>query len=149
MHNVVSFTDEKLIQIRKKFESLDLENTGNLKREIVAEILMNEGTQLDRLMTVLLFEKFDADGDHMINLSEFIEFCKEMDHLSDVDILRQIFDFADLDGNKLLDLQEMKRIGQLMGLNIDDNDTRATIRALDRNSDNMIDFDEFCAILSF
>lgn len=147
MHKVY-FSDDKIIQIRKKFESLDIENTGNLKREIVAEILLNEGTQLDRLMTVLLFEKFDADGDHMINLNEFIEFCKQMDQLSDVDILRQIFDLADLDKNGFLDLKEMKRIGQLMGLNIDDKDTIATIRALDKNSDNLIDFDEFCSILS-
>ena len=42
----------------------------------------------------------------------------------------------------------MKRIGQLMGLNIDDKDTIATIRALDKNSDNLIDFDEFCSRLS-
>ena len=149
MEKQTDFSEQRINEIKKKFQSLDISGTGNLRRDVVAQILMGEGTQLDRLMTALLFEKYDKDGDKMINLDEFICFCREMDQLSDVDILRQIFDLADVDKNHYLDLSEVKRIGQLMGLDVNENDSIATIKALDRNSDNLIDFNEFCTILSF
>ncbi|KAH0791786.1 EF hand family protein [Histomonas meleagridis] len=142
------FSEERIEEIKKKFQSLDIGGTGYLRRDVVAQILMGEGNQLDRLMTALLFERYDADGDQMINLDEFICFCREMDQLSDIDILRQIFDLADVDKNHYLDISEVKRIGQLMGLDVNEYDSIATIKALDRNSDNLIDFSEFCTILS-
>ncbi|KAH0796055.1 EF hand family protein [Histomonas meleagridis] len=149
MRRNVHFSDEKIDQIKKKFQYLDITGTGKLSRETTAQILMEEGAQLDRLMIALLFEKYDADGDEMIDLNEFVCFCKEMEQLQDIDILRQIFDLADVDKNQYLDLSEVKRIGQLMGLDVTEDDSMATIMALDENNDNLIDFDEFCKILSF
>ena len=143
------FSDEKIEEIKRKFQSLDISGTGKLTRETTAQILLEEGAQLDRLMIALLFERYDANGDNMIDLNEFICFYKEMEQLSDIDILRQIFDLADVDKNQYLDLSEVKRIGQLMGLDVNEDDSMATIRALDQNDDNLIDFNEFCAILSY
>ena len=137
-----------IISVRDQFNLLDVGRTGRLTRDSVAQVLMSEGSQLDRLMIALMFEKYDLDGNSTIEYEEFEKFCNEMEKLSEKEILRQIFDLADADHNNFLDFCEVKRIGQMMGLSVNDIDSWATIEALDTNADNLVDFNEFCAILS-
>ena len=137
---------EKIDAFREQFIELDLEEDGKLTRENVAQILANESEQLERIMVTLLFEKYDINHDGLIDFDEFCSFCLDMNGLTERDILRQIFDICDLDGNGYLDIEEVKRLGQLMGLQVTSSDALATVKALDVNNDQRIDFDEFCAI---
>ncbi|OHT09962.1 EF hand family protein [Tritrichomonas foetus] len=140
-------SDENL-NYRQQFDLLDISRSGRLTRDSVAQVLSSEGSQLDRLMIALMFEKYDSDGSSTIEFEEFERFCREMEKLSDKEILRQIFDLADEDHNQVLDFGEVKKIGVMMGLSVNDLDSWATIEALDKNSDNLVDFNEFCAILT-
>lgn len=141
------FTEAQLEDFRKKFELLDVAKTGKIDRETMAEIMKNEGEQLESLMIVLLFEKFDKNQDGFISFDEFITFCSEIQDLSDETILRQIFDLADADHSQYLELEEVIRIGKMMGLNVTNLDAWETIKALDRDGNNLIDFNEFCQII--
>lgn len=142
-----SFTEEQLEDFRKKFQLLDVGATGKIDRETMAEIMKNEGEQLESLMIVLLFEKFDKDQDGFIDFDEFITFCSEIKNLSDETILREIFDLADVDHSQYLELEEVVRIGKMMGLNVTNLDAWETIKALDRDGDNLINFNEFRQII--
>ena len=144
----LGFTPEKIKKFKKKFEDLDIENTGALSRETVAQIIEKEdGTELEKLMVVILFELYDKNNDELIQLEEYINFCAEMYSLSEQQILRRIFDVCDTDHNGRLDLEEVVMLGKLMGKEVTISDAKATIRALDSNHDNTIDFEEFCAII--
>lgn len=142
-----SFTPQQIEDFKKKFKLLDVANTGNIDRETMAQIMKDEGEQLESLMIVLLFEKFDKNHDGYISFDEFITFCSEIKDLSDMDILAQIFDLADADHSHYLELDEVVRIGEMMGLNVTKLDAYETIKALDRDGDKKINFDEFCQIL--
>ncbi|EAX92965.1 EF hand family protein [Trichomonas vaginalis G3] len=140
--------ESKLKKFKQRFEELDINGTGSLTRETVAQILEEEGNELERLMVIILFEKYDSNKDQLIQLDEYLNFCTEMYQLSDKEILRKIFDFCDKDHNEKLDLNEVVMLGRQMGKNVTESDASATIRALDANHDNTIDFEEFCAIIN-
>lgn len=143
-----SLSESKIQKFRMRFEELDINNTGALSREAVAQILEEEGMELERLMVIILFETYDSNKDQYIQLDEYIQFCTEMCQLSETEILRKIFDFCDKDGNGRLDVNEVVTLGRQMGKNVTQSDAFATIRALDANHDDTIDFDEFCAIIN-
>ena len=146
MNDFFSADQSKIDFFRQQFVELDLEEDGKLTRENVAQILANESEQLERIMVTLLFEKYDVNHDGLIDFDEFCTFCLDMNGLTEKDILKQIFEICDLDGNGYLDLSEVKRLGQLMGLKVSSKDALATVKALDANNDQKIDFDEFCSI---
>lgn len=131
----------------KYFDELDIGKTGHITRETVAEILKDQGEVLDQLMVILLFEQFDLNHDTFIDKEEFVRFCVEMEKYSEREILRKIFYLVDKDHNQRLDVEEVKQLGKLMGLDITLSDAWATVAAFDTNHDNNVDFDEFCAII--
>ena len=137
----------KVLKFKRKFEDLDIDNTGSLARETVARIIEDEGTELEKLMVAILFEQYDKNNDKFIQLDEYLDFCSEMCSLSEKEILRRVFDFCDKDHNGRLDIDEVTQLGHLMGKEVTKSDAWATIRALDVNNDNTIDFDEFCAVI--
>ena len=98
-------------------------------------------------MVAILFEQYDKNNDKFIQLDEYLDFCAEMCSLSEKEILRRVFDFCDKDHNGRLDIDEVTQLGHLMGKEVTKSDAWATIRALDVNNDNTIDFDEFCAVI--
>ncbi|EAY03645.1 EF hand family protein [Trichomonas vaginalis G3] len=138
----------KIQKFKQRFEKLDIDGTGALSRDVVAQILEEEGNDLERLMVIILFETYDSNKDHLIQLDEYLQFCSEMYRLTEREILRRIFDFCDKDHNQRLDLSEVIMLGKQMGRNVTESDAFATIRALDANHDNTIDFEEFCAIIN-
>lgn len=145
---MANFTREQLQNIRRRFNELDVAGTGLIDRETMGEILHSEADQIEQLMTILLFEKYDADHDGLISFDEFISFCSEVDDMSDVSILHRIFQIADADGSGFLDVSEIERIGRLMGLDISREDALCTINALDRDGNESIDFAEFLQIIT-
>ena len=143
-----TFTPEEIEEFQRKFKELDVEGTNHLTRTVAAQIIGQEGSQLEQLMIVLLFELYDKNGDNFIDFDEFLQFCEEMDNLSEKGILRRIFQLADKSGNGYLDVMEVERLGHLMGLDVTTPDAWATIQALDTNQDNQIDIHEFFQILN-
>ncbi|KAH0785232.1 EF hand family protein [Histomonas meleagridis] len=143
-----ALTPEQIESFRKRFNDLDITKTGKVDRETMAEILHDEAEQIEQLMIILLFEKYDLNHDGYISFEEFITFCSEMKDLSEVAILHQIFNLADVDGSGYLDVTEVERIGKLMGLDISKEDAWSTIDAFDRDGNEKIDFSEFLQIIS-
>ena len=137
----------KLATYRKRFRELDIENTRALARDTVAEILSEQGSEIERLMVILLFECYDKNRDTVIQEEEFISFCQEMEQMTERQILRRIFDLVDTDKNQRLDVSEVQRLGQMMGLDVSISDAWATVDVLDSNHDNTVDFEEFLAII--
>ena len=137
----------KLATYRKRFRELDIENTRALARDTVAEILSEQGSEIERLMVILLFECYDKNRDTVIQEEEFISFCQEMEQMTERQILRRIFDLVDTDKNQRLDVSEVQRLGQMMGLDVSISDAWATVDVLDSNRDNTVDFEEFLAII--
>jgi len=142
---VVSHEQAEMLIAR--FNELDVEKSGKLSREITGEILQQEGTEFEGLLVALLFEKYDHNTNGYIELNEFISFCREIETFNEAELVSQVFRIADTDNNGYLDVDEVKRIGNLMGLDVTLSDAWATIFAMDRNHDNVIDLNEFMAVV--
>ena len=137
----------KIDVYKKRFKELDIEKKGALTRETVAQILSEEACEIERLMVILLFERYDDNMDKLIQEDEFIRFCTEMETMSDREIMRKVFDIVDEDKNQKLDVGEVQKLGIKMGLDVSWSDAWATVDVLDVNRDNNVDFDEFCALI--
>ena len=74
--NTCIFTPAQLQEFKQQFEDLDADGDGKLDREEVGEILQWEASYVDRLMVVLLFEKYDRNKDGVISFDEFLDFCE-------------------------------------------------------------------------
>ena len=137
------FTPEELQEFRQNFEELDLNGDNHLTREEVGQILASEGEQFELLTTILLFEKFDQDHSNTITWNEFIDFCEHINSKDPDYLLHEIFTICDRDGNGHLDGKEVFRLSELMGLRVSEKDGNATLKLLDANNDQTVDFEEF------
>lgn len=144
---LASVRDSKLAIYRKRFQELDIENKRALSRDLVAQILSEQGTEIERLMVIILFECYDENQDTVIQEDEFINFCQEMERMTEKEILRRVFDLVDTDKNQRLDVAEVQKLGEMMGLEVSLLDAWATVDVLDSNHDNTVDFEEFLAII--
>ena len=145
---MTNISPEQINLFRERFNELDVSGTGLIDRETMGQILHSEADQIEQLMIILLFEKYDVNHDGKISFDEFITFCSEMSDLSEVSILHEILEIADADGSGFLDVSEIERIGDLMGLKISREDALCTINALDRDGNKSIDFSEFLQIIT-
>ncbi|EAX96584.1 EF hand family protein [Trichomonas vaginalis G3] len=145
--NTCIFTPAQLQEFKQQFEDLDADGDGKLDREEVGEILQWEASYVDRLMVVLLFEKYDRNKDGVISFDEFLDFCEHACSRDQDLLLREIFAICDVDHNQQLDLNEVICLGKLMGVDVTKNDAIATIDSLDRNRDKVINITEFLSIL--
>lgn len=63
--------------------------------------------------------------------------------------MRQAFRVFDIDGNGLIDAQELRLTMKNLGENLSDEDVKAMIRAADKNGDGKIDYEGGVSIISF
>lgn len=125
-----------------------MEGNGQLDRETTALVIRDEGKNLESLMVILLFELFDKDKNGYISFyDEFIPFISDMQNLNKIEILRLIFDLVDENKSNDLDMNEVYNMGRMMGFNVSRYDAIETLKALDKNGDNRISFEEFCQYL--
>lgn len=141
------FTEEEKERFRERFAQLDINKTGFVSRETMFDILGQKNAHFDQLLVVLLFKRYDIDGNDQIDFEEFCRFCETTDPLSEIALLRQIFECVDKDKSGLLDVNEVMEIGRLMGCDVSQKDAWATVDALDQDGNRQVDFAEFCALL--
>ena len=141
------YSEQDLEGFRQTFDELDINGDERLTRDEVGQILSKEGEQYEQLMVVLLFEKFDTDNSGTIDFDEFLNFCSHINSRDPDYLLHEIFVICDKDGNGHLDLDEVARLAQLMGIEVTKQDAIATLHALDANHDETVDFNEFLQLI--
>jgi len=137
------------------FNIFDKNGDGKISQGELESVLRSlgenpTGVELDKMV-----KEVDADGDGYIDLQEFIYLnTVALKNASGLDInlvdsMQDAFHVFDLDKNGVISADELHRV--LSGLG-DENLTlaecKAMIKSVDRNGDEMVDFEEFQEMMS-
>lgn len=107
--------------MRAEFNDVDLDESGELDEEEIAELAKRLGMSLSLV-------EMDANGDGSIGYPEFEGWWR----------MRGLFDKYDADGSGALDLEEARNLAEKLG-------TDCSIEEMDQDEDGGISYDEFAA----
>jgi len=113
--------------------------------------LVNVMTQLGKSATEedarAMIKTVDENGDGEIDFREFINMMKSNESDTD-DELRRAFDIFDADNSGFIDREELKAVmAKLMGAPLSEEELDAMMKEADTNSDGLVSFEEFKAMM--
>ncbi|KAJ0968726.1 hypothetical protein J5N97_021603 [Dioscorea zingiberensis] len=131
----------------------DSNGDGKISPLELREVLENLGYEKStaREEAAGMVKEMDRDGDGFIDLEEFMKvvFAGEDDYKGMKEELMQAFMVFDVDKNGFITAKELRRV--LVGLGhgkCSDEECRAMIRAVDKNGDGLVDFNEFQSMMT-
>lgn len=146
----VNFFDlkEEKKQMLKSFKMIDTNHDGQISKEELREVLIQELPATEAEIEVeKIFKKVDINKTGEIDFSEYlmanIDYKKHLNQKN----LQHIFDIIDSDGSKYIDLQELRQF-----FNLSDTEGQqmldTMIRDTDSNKDGKISFAEFTNLMT-
>ena len=136
-------TESQLEQLKKEFESIDTDHSGELDRKEL-RVFMDKNN-LEPQFAGLAIRIFDADGNGQISFDEFVEFTKALEKLDKDPILLQkmLFTTLDKDNSGDLDVKEIHSFFNYFSpepLSVEE--VENIVDNLDEDGDGKLSFDE-------
>jgi len=147
---VDGFSPEEVSRLEKRFRKLDSDGNNALS---VAEFLQMPELR-DNPIVQRVVQVFDADHSGELDFAEFVKGLAmfTMKNVERERKLRFLFDIYDIDGDGLICNSELYKVLKMMvGSNLKEEQLQQivdkTILQLDKDSDGMINYQEFCDIV--
>ena len=126
---------------RDMFNSIDVDGSGSLDREEVAQLSIQMGRELRSLELDAAMAEMDPSGDGTVDFEEFrIWFKNTMDGDT---MVRELFEAADKDESGIIDRDELRGIMKEMGNPLSPAQLDAAMLEMDSDGSGEIDFVEF------
>ena len=130
---------EELQKLREVFVQADRDKSGLLNATELEQVIERSGFEVSAEELIVLA---DMDGDGKLNLTEFMAASlSKVTYLNELH-LQTVFAHLDQDGSGMINQQELENA---FG---GDDDIEGMIAEADTNKDGVVDFQEFCAMMS-
>ena len=97
-----------------------------------------------------MINEVDNDGNNEIDFEEFLTLmARNMQDLDEEKVIKQGFSVFDADEDGKITLDDLRRVMESLGEQLNENQLVEIIKELDSNSDDAIDFEEFQAIVNY
>lgn len=152
--NVIAtqLSDDDLSDLKKLFVSMDDNNDGTLSVGELRQGLSKAGVSLPPDLRRIM-EQIDTDGSGVIDYSEFMAATIHRRKYIAEDVCWLAFKTFDVDGNGSIDREELARlvrhrdIGDVLQVEVTEQEIDAILMEVDLNGDGTIDFDEFLEMM--
>lgn len=149
------FSSKQLETLQTAFDMFDKDGDRTVDAGELHSTLKALGVVVSDEEIQKMIAEVDADNSGKI---EFPEFCQLIssrfkdsnfgEGKGEEDIIREVFQFFDKDGNGTISRSELRHIMTCMGERLTDQDISDMIEAADVNGDGEIDYKEFTALLN-
>lgn len=132
-------TEETIKEYREAFQLFDLNNDGNISAEELGIFMrkMGQKPKTDELRKMIA--EVDADGNGLIDFSEFVTLLARKMNNSDKDKeIKEAFDVYDKDRNGRISRTELLTVMRDLGSNLTEADIDQMIQEADSNGDGEI-----------
>ena len=97
-----------------------------------------------------MINEVDNDGNNEIDFEEFLTLmARNMQDLDEEKVIKQGFSVFDADEDGKITLDDLRRVMESLGEQLNENQLIEIIKELDSNSDEAIDFEEFQEIVNY
>lgn len=143
VYSQIDLEGEDVKLAEKQFRSFDVDGNGAISQEELTHVLQREsGISAERCQWV--FEQLDIDGDQEIQRSEFLAAVVGARLLRSHSEIDKAFNHFDLSNDGKIHPRELTGI---LGETFCGMSTKRVFSEVDRNGDNVIDFDEFSSMV--
>ena len=147
---VQKWTEEQISEFKEAFALFDQDGDGTITLNELRTVMQSLGQNpTDQELTDMINE-VDDDGNNEIDFEEFLSLmARNMQDLDEEKVISQGFSVFDADGDGKISLDDLRRVMESLGEQLNENQLTEIIRELDTNSDDAIDFEEFQAIVNY
>ena len=134
--------------LRETFKKLDLNSDGFISKDEL-RLAMNKFQNIRDQDLEYITNGLDFNFNGLIDYTEFITACLQVQVYTDSGLLKSAFKFFDKDQSGFITLDELKEAigGNDIGIN-DDSKINEMMREADKNQDGRIDYSEFLQLMS-
>mmetsp|Transcript_99098 Transcript_99098/g.279980 ORF Transcript_99098/g.279980 Transcript_99098/m.279980 type:complete len:526 (-) Transcript_99098:23-1600(-) len=149
---VTQLSDNAIKELKDLFMCMDENNDGTLSVGELKEGLQKAGVAVPEDLREMM-DSIDTDGSGVIDYSEFMAATMDKRKYIQEDVCWRAFKTFDVDGSGCIDKEELKRllgmhgVGDVMQVQVTENEVNAIMQEVDLNGDGRIDFDEFLAMM--
>jgi calmodulin len=162
-------TDKYVEELREAFALFDKDNDGCITSKELHTVMNGLRLQITEQEIADIINNVDVDGSGTVDFNEFLRMmsrsqchvnrpgagaCRtgsamtaEQRSAEELEEMRQAFRVFDIDGNGLIDANELKVTMFNLGENLSDRDVKQMIKLADRNGDGKIDYEEFIMMM--
>jgi len=140
--------NQSLRELRSTFHRLDADGDGEVTEDELADAISEHdtGTSL-----ASLFKSLDVDGSGKVSYSEFVAAAMQASTYQRRDVLWEIFNFFDRDGDGKIAQEELQQVFTSRAIMTETDAIKeevcTMVRSADNDGDGLIDFNEFLAAM--
>ncbi len=137
--SATDLTEETIKEFREAFALFDLDNDGNISPEELGNFMRKMGQKPKDEELRKMIAEVDADGNGLIDFSEFVTLLARKMNNSDKDAeIKEAFDVYDKDRNGKISKDELFTVMRDLGLDLSEADIEQMILEADSNGDGEI-----------
>lgn len=143
-----NFNNEEMSDVKEAFDFLDIDQSGKINKEELKKLCSNLGVNVPQASLDKLMADIDANGDDEMDLDEFVGMLAGgQENYDTMESYQRAFDMI-AEGKDKIDVNDLKKVCQLLSDDMSDEDLEFLIRVADKNADHKVDFDEFYNLMT-
>ncbi|MBY9006062.1 MAG: EF-hand domain-containing protein [Candidatus Lokiarchaeota archaeon] len=140
--------DDEIHRIRNIFSTFDEDGSGSITINELGDIYKALGHQFSDNEVVKMMCDIDLNKDGYVTFHEFLGLYKNHVFFKvQEEKIVEAFKMCDLDGNRYVTLDELKKIMYEVGENLEEPQIRSMLDEVDKDGDDRINFKEFIQLM--